>query len=421
MPKGLVLDPTKTKPPALLEAFRRLNAEKDFSRLAALILEEACGLFQAQAAGLLLVNKNTGEVELAAVKNVPQENLDAYRRAPVRAGQLEAWVGRDADGPAAGGGSLDLLASAGLSQAGWFPIRLLGKTIGCLTLASSHRLLPTAGLKTSLDLFLEYLAQAIENAYWIYQLRQQNAQAEIMLARLQNTQTHLKRAEKLALVGKISTLLAHEIRNPLNVIGTSLQWLFDQGKQDPADASLFKTMIEKVRALDQILKEMLAFSRPMQFHPQAVDVERALKTVIAFVGKKYQARRLEIVQNFSAPLPRVWADEEQLQRVLLNLFLNAGEILPEQGKVEVLARHREGETWVTMTIRDNGPGIPAENLAQIFEPFFSTRPEGTGLGLFLVKYILEEMGGEIEARGAVPQGAEFLLRLPMAPAPEDEQ
>ncbi len=390
----------------LRQAFQAINSEKEFAPMISAVLRYACRLFQADGAALLLANKQNGSLEMAAIENLSEDAVSRYRTEPARTQSLELG------GTESGYGLIRNLAE-GFAQHMIQPIQLQNKIIGALVLASMRLSENTRERQERLDVFLEYIAQAIENAYLIFQLRQQNGHLEAMMTRLQNTQDHLKRAEKMALVGKIATAVAHEMRNPLTIIGTTLQLVYEKMSVDNSERDLYSGMISKVRAVDQTIKELMTFARPVQIHPQPLCLDAVIAKVVTFISKKYAHHRLELRVEVAHDLPQVFLDEEQLQRILINLFLNAYNFLPEGGCVTVQARYIEKTAWLELVFSDNGPGVSPQHAPQIFEPFFSTRVDGTGLGLFLVKYLLEEMQGSIELNQVAPEGAEFHLRLPI--------
>lgn len=391
----------------LAAVFQRLNRVTDFSQLSNRVLAELMALFGAAAASLLLVNKRTGELEIAAVQEVPEDILAAYLRRPARAQAVAETAPVWPD-------SVRQLAAAGYGHFQLFPIQLEDAVIGYCALAGPEPLCRRPEEAQAVPLVLAFIAQAIENAYFIYQLKEQNARLELMMTRLQNTQNHLKRAEKMALVGKIAATMAHEIRNPLTVVGTNLQLLYDKMPAAHPDHELYATMLAKIRGLDQTIKEMLVLARPLQLAIRPLVLKAALERVLVFVERKFATRGLRITLELPESLPLVLLDEEQAQRVFLNLLLNAYQFLPDHGQVFIRASHQPGEPYVSVSVSDNGPGIEPSHLPQIFEPFFTTRADGTGLGLFLVKHILEEMNGSIEVSSAVHTGSEFRLRLPIA-------
>lgn len=400
----------------LIQTLREINQQSEFVPLVSTVLKTACRLFRARAASVLLANKMTGLLEIAAVENVLAAAIQDYQQQPVRSQAVEEAEDVLAE-PNRETAALHQLALAGLPQATVLPIHIQEKIIGVLTLAADVPLLQGGEDEFLRDIFLEYIAQALENAYLIFQLRQQNGRLEMMMTKLQTAQNHLERAEKMALAGKIATAVAHEIRNPLTVIGTSLQLVLEKMEPEHPERNLYEIMVQKVRSVDQTLKELLNFSRPIALRPAPVSLAETLQQVVTFIRHKYASRSLELQLEVPPALPRVCLDEEQAQRIFLNLFLNAHAFLPEKGRVHVRAWEETGKPWVCVSFADNGPGIPPEHAQKLFEPFFTTRSDGTGLGLFLVKYLLEAMNGSIEFRSLPGAGTEFLLRLPRADQP----
>jgi signal transduction histidine kinase len=402
----------------LTQALRALNAEREFVPLVSAILQTACRLLHAEAAALLLANRRSGMLEIAAIENMPSELVLEYQHHPARASGLTAWSG-DPGACSAAHAAHDAelirrLAAGGCGCSEVLPIVNQDKTIGALTLAAAHPILSDPGARERLELLLAYIAQALENAYLIFHLREQNARLELTMTKLQNTQNHLKRTEKVALLGKVAAAVAHEVRNPLTVIHGSLQLMLEERPPDHPEHGLFETMLAKVRSVDQTIKELLTFARPVELHAAPLQLSAVLAKIRTFVAKKFESRKLTLSLDLEPHLPRVLLDEGQAQRIFLNLFLNAFAAAPDAGSVQVRAWREPGRPYVLVTVADNGPGVPAELAAQIFEPFFTTRPDGTGLGLFLIKHLLEEMQGAIDLRNPGASGAEFLLRLPIA-------
>jgi signal transduction histidine kinase len=394
----------------LQRTFRAINSEKEFVPMVLTALRQACKLFQAEGALLLLANQGTGLLEIAAVEAVSAEALERYRRAPARIGALGAELD-----PQVARRELERIRdlAADCSEHLLLPILLQEKILGALMLTGPGPERNYQDHPEYLNVFLEYLAQSIENAYLIFQLRQQNANLELMMTRLQNTQNHLKRAENLAMVGKFAAGVAHEVRNPLTVVGTTLQLVFEKMDPENPERGLYATMIEKVREVDRTIKEMLAVARPLPVHRTGVNLRAGVEKVLVFLQKKLSSRSLEVLLEFPEDLPRAWADDEQWQRILINLFLNSLAFLPAGGKIRLRGRHEQNAPWVEVVFSDNGPGVSDEQARQIFEPFFSTRAEGTGLGLFLLRHWLEEMNGGIELVSRPGEGAAFELKLPV--------
>jgi two-component system, NtrC family, sensor histidine kinase HydH len=402
----------------LTQALRDLNAEREFVPLVSAILQTACRLVHAEAAVLLLANRRTGLLEIAAIENMPSELVLEYQHRPARLEGLAACAGGERAGLSAHetreAELIRRLAAGGCACAEVLPVVNQEKTIGALTLAAARPVTADPGARERLDLLLAYIAQALENAYLIFHLREQNARLEFTMTKLQNTQNHLKRTEKVALVGKVAAAVAHEVRNPLTVIHGTLQMMLEKHPAADPDHGLFETMLAKVRSVDLTVKELLTFARPVELRVAPLHLTAVLDKVQTFVAKKFESRGLTLCLELEPDLPRVLLDEGQAQRIFLNLFLNAFTAAPECGWVQVRAWREPGRPYVLAAVADNGPGVPAEAAAQIFDPFFTTRADGTGLGLFLIKHLLEEMQGGIELRNPGAAGAEFLLRLPIA-------
>ncbi len=398
-----------------LTVINNIDHKEDFGRLSNVLVEKALYLSRAQSGCLLLVNKRTGELEITAVRNMPEEIITGYLQQPVRASAIhdDYEQGKNEFDYRPGPAMLNQLAAADYPYFYILPVRIGGKIIGYLTLSAGQPFLTTPDKRELFRLYLAYVAQAIESAYFIYQLQQQNAHLELMMTKLQNTQNHLKRAEKMALVGKLAASVAHEIRNPLTIIGTSLQLSFEAMAPDHQDRQLFETMLSNVRSVDLTVKELMNFARPVQLTFTSFPVDKALNRVLTFVSKKFEHKGVSITYRVPGDLPPVWMDEEQLQRVLINLLLNAYDHLEAHGEVAITVRHEPRQPWVQLIVADNGPGIAPEAADKIFEPFYTTRTQGSGLGLFMVKHLMEEMEGSIELDRQEPHGAVFVLRLPV--------
>jgi len=227
-------------------------------------------------------------------------------------------------------------------------------------------------------------------------------------------------AEKLAAVGTMTAGLSHEIRNPLNAAALQLSVLerrvqrLDPEAQPPLLEPLHLVR-DEIRRLDHILEDFLQFARPREFVPKPVAVAHVLNKVFDLLESE-AARRGVAVQRSFGDVPPVAGDEERLRQVVMNLALNALEVLPRGGKLEVSCRVEEPDDGeVAIYVDDSGPGIPEAVRDRIFEPFFTTKASGSGLGLSIVHAIVAQHGGSISVEEAPAGGARFALRLPRAP------
>jgi signal transduction histidine kinase len=227
--------------------------------------------------------------------------------------------------------------------------------------------------------------------------------------------------EKLAAVGTMTAGLSHEIRNPLNAAALQLAVLerrlrkLPEAQQGPLLEPL-GLVRDEIRRLDHILEDFLQFARPREFKPEPVEVEPLLRRVVALLGGEAESRKVRLELSVPTPLSRVPGEEDRLRQVLINLALNALDAAPAGGEVRVSAG--EDERWVWVTVDDTGPGIPVALRDRNFEPYFTTKAQGSGLGLSIVHAIVTQHGGTLEVKQAPVGGARFLLRLPKAaPAP----
>jgi len=248
-----------------------------------------------------------------------------------------------------------------------------------------------------------HLAVAIENARLYEHLRESYAE----LARTQDALVH---RERLAALGELAAVVAHEVRNPLGVIFNSLGAL---RRSVPAvgEARMLLDMVgEEADRLNRIVGELLDFAKPSvpELRPERLErvVEDALSAALLDAGGKVEVRR-EIVPD----LPPVPVDVRLLRRAFVNLVVNALQAMPEGG-VLTIAIHRTDQHAI-VEIGDTGPGIAEPARDRLFEPFFTTKATGTGLGLTLVKRVVDDHGGTIAVRSGSPRGAVFSVQLPL--------
>jgi signal transduction histidine kinase len=235
-------------------------------------------------------------------------------------------------------------------------------------------------------------------------------------ARLAVTEASLIHAEKTALLGQLTTGIAHEFGTPLNVMSGYAQVLMRKLPAENPDRQVLGKIVEQAQRLAKLIRRMLDFARPTDVRLQPVDVREVVAQVLemaAGMGKKVQVR-MQVADG----LPRALGDPRLLEHALLNLIVNGIQAMPDGGVLTVEAAEEEaraarGERGVAVRVSDTGCGIPAEHRAKIFEPFFTTKPpgEGTGLGLAIVERIVQQHGGRIEVDDAPGGGTRFTLVL----------
>jgi signal transduction histidine kinase len=237
-----------------------------------------------------------------------------------------------------------------------------------------------------------------------------------MAASLERQRQELLRAERLAAVGRISAHITHEIRNPLNSLGLNAELLADEiGPEAPSEVrALLGAITREVDRLNGVAEEYLRFARLPRPVMAREELNEILAGLLDFVGPEMAAARIEVRRELAPGLPAIRADEGQLRAVFLNLLRNSREAMPGGGTV-IVRTARAADGGVDATVADTGAGIPAEQLERIFDPFFSTKSGGTGLGLAFTLQVIQEHGGTIQCQSDVGRGTSFAVHLPPAP------
>src|SRR5580692_9988017 len=239
----------------------------------------------------------------------------------------------------------------------------------------------------------------------VVQLREGRVEIE----RLHRTQ--MSRAEHLATLGEMATGLAHEIRNPLAGIAGVIEII---GRDLPVTSparSVVKDVRQEINRINHIVTDLLQTARP---HPPTVrktDLNTTVEHAVMLGRQQAQAKSIEIALHKEPSLPEVEHDSDQIHQVLLNLLLNALQAIDSKGKIAVNVKSR-GPTAV-VEVTDNGRGIPADQLPNVFRPFYTTKGDGTGLGLSLARRIVEDHHGRIDVTSVLGQGTTFAVILPL--------
>lgn len=261
-----------------------------------------------------------------------------------------------------------------------------------------------------LDLFARQATAALENARLLHRL--EGAHRE-----LREVQEQLIQGEKLAVLGEMSAQLAHELRNPLVSIGGFAQRLVKLELGNDRAAEYAAIIAREVRRLEEMLSNILTYTKQQPVCWEECDLNALLAEALELEAAVRQDAGIKLVLEVVAPLPQLLVDPRQLRQVLLNLLANARQAMPKGGTLSVRAEPcpLRGADGVAIEVEDTGGGIPADIMRNIFNPFFSTRPKGTGIGLSLSHRIITQHQGEIEVvNGAA--GARFIVRLPLRPA-----
>jgi two-component system NtrC family sensor kinase len=232
------------------------------------------------------------------------------------------------------------------------------------------------------------------------------------LQRLHRTQ--MSRAEHLATLGELAAGLAHEIRNPLAGVAGVIDVIGRELPEGSPNREILKEVQGEVLHIKQILSELLDYARPKPPNFQPADLNATAEHAVALARQQTLSRPIEIKLAKAERLPPVEHDPMQIQQLLLNLMLNAIQAIGEAGRIDVIVESRSG--FAAITVSDTGRGIAPEHLPNIFRPFFTTKGQGTGLGLSLARRIAEDHGGRIEVISQPGAGTRFTLLLPMEKA-----
>ena len=237
-----------------------------------------------------------------------------------------------------------------------------------------------------------------------------------MAASLDHQRSDLLRAERLAAVGRISAQITHEIRNPLNAIGLNAELLAEElggANVSPDACAMVQAIGREVDRLNAVSEEYLRFARLPKPVFACEYVNEIVSGLAEFFRPEMTASHVRLEIRLADGLPPVRADEGQLRAALLNLLRNSREAMLQGGTISLATRLVEGGS-IEVEVRDTGGGIPAEALPRIFDPFYSTKEKGTGLGLAFTQQVVQEHGGTIRCESVPGSGTVFAIRLPGA-------
>jgi two-component system sensor histidine kinase HydH len=233
---------------------------------------------------------------------------------------------------------------------------------------------------------------------------------------LQRAEADARRSERLAALGQLSAGLAHEIRNPLGVIKGSAEMLNQKlEKADPLSSELAGYISSEVNRLNTLVARFLDFARPSHLELRPIVVSEIADRALAAVQMQLPASKLEIERRYAEGLPEIFADEQLCEQVFVNLILNAYQAMNgKDGRLSIsISRHMaDGRNGVSISFEDTGPGVAPELREQIFNPFFTSKKDGVGLGLSIVAKIVDDHRGWIRLDSGPAPGAHFRIFLP---------
>jgi two-component system NtrC family sensor kinase len=227
-------------------------------------------------------------------------------------------------------------------------------------------------------------------------------------------QSQLIQSEKLAAIGRLAGSLAHEINNPLQALQGCLDLALANPNNIEKQARYLNVAKSEVERLASMVQRLLDFYRPSKGARGPVDIAALVEEVLTLSSKRLQHAQITTQIEWDEDLPVIYGVPNQLKQVFLNLVLNAIDAMPNGGKLKIHGRLVEKEKrWLVIDFADTGVGIPPENLDKIFEPFYTTKPSGTGLGLGISHTIVSSHGGQIKIASTTGRGTTLSVWLPI--------
>ena len=399
------------------QATRAASSTLDLDQVLQTIMAHAIQVLQVAAGSVLLLDESSGELTFAAAAGEGGERLRGVRvplqssiaGQAVREGRSLMVVDAQRDrrlyravDQTSGLTTQDLLA---------VPLHAHGRTIGVIEVINKLDDEFTQADLTLLEALAGPAAAAIENAR-LYAAAIRHAEE------IQRSQQQLIHSEKLAATGRLAVSLAHEINNPLQALRNLLFISLEPGVTEEKRQGFLEMASEETSRLITLVQQTLEFYRPAQPQAGSVDINAAVERVLALARKKLANNDVQVELALASDLPRVNGMSDQLAQVFLNLIVNAAEAMADGGTLHIESCVSEGQVQVSFA--DTGPGIAPEVLTHIFEPFYTTKDTGTGLGLAVSYNIIESHQGMLSVSSVPGHGATFTVRLPaltqLAPA-----
>ena len=235
------------------------------------------------------------------------------------------------------------------------------------------------------------------------------------LAEVRKLQNEIQRKEKLAAIGGLAAGVAHEIRNPLSSIKGIASYYKNKFEDDSEDKEMAGVMIEEVDRLSRVISELLEFARPTKLNQKPSNMNELIEHSARLVQQEATAKNIQIQLNLTSDSVEADVDSDRLTQCLLNLYLNAMQAMENGGQLVITSSIKDDVT-VAIDIKDSGSGMSEDDLSKIFDPYFTTKPKGTGLGLPIVHKIIEAHQGQVKVRSARGQGTVFSIILPLKTA-----
>ena len=219
------------------------------------------------------------------------------------------------------------------------------------------------------------------------------------------------KAEKLAIMGQLTAITLHEVRNPLTTLKVSLQLLHKELKESKHEKSI-KRMLESLDRANNLITNYLRLAKPGIPKRQIHKMRELIESVASFYAAEFSNRGIHFTRSYSPSLPLLSVDGDQFKQVLANILINAADATPSGGRVSLSVEYDQETESVRISVRDTGPGVAEDVLPHIFEPFYSSKEKGTGLGLYVCREIIHNHGGKIQVVNNSDRGCTVTIILP---------
>jgi two-component system, NtrC family, sensor histidine kinase HydH len=235
------------------------------------------------------------------------------------------------------------------------------------------------------------------------------------MTNIKQLEEQLRRSERLAALGRLAAGIAHEIRNPLSSIKGFAAILAGRFREEERSRKIADVMVQEVDRLDRVVTELLDFARPTELHKQPSDCGALIRHSLQLVEGDALRQNVKIEWLVQPEDMKVEVDPDRFAQILLNLYLNSLQAMESGGTLKIEAARHDDQVFLAVT--DSGKGIAPEHLAHVFDPYFTTKPRGAGLGLANVHKLIEAHGGDIEVESSPGMGSSFVIRLPVCECP----
>ncbi|MEW6235107.1 MAG: ATP-binding protein [Candidatus Omnitrophota bacterium] len=305
----------------------------------------------------------------------------------------------------------DIIHKLGSDNFAVVPLLVRERPIGVLVVDNviTQRIIVGEDLKM-LDVLGSQAALAIAHAHAIEALAQKVKETELAYSELRLSQQKLIESEKFAALGQMAATVAHEIRTPLVAVGGFAQQMLKTEDKSKKNYHYLQIIRDEALRLEDVLNHLLYYARPSTPLKDEQDINRFLESILTFMKAESDFNNIKVELRFDHNLPPIRFDRNQMRQVMINIFKNAFQSMEKGGTLTIATR--SDEEWIYLEIRDTGEGIAPEHLNRIFEPFYSTKHSGTGLGLHVSQRIVASHGGNLSITSRLREGTTALIRLP---------